>query len=121
MVRRSSKAPFKVPTLRNIAKTAPYMHSGRFGTLLEAVEFYNGGRGHAVPEGVEMQLHWHIWTPNLTDHELDLIVAFLQTLTDETFKPVIPTRVPSGLTPINHQPDALNNKYASANQSGESQ
>lgn len=115
------KGAFKVPTLRNIAKTAPYMHSGRFETLREAVEFYNGGRGHAVPEGVEMQLHWHIWTPNLTDHELDLIVAFLQTLTDETFKPVIPARVPSGLTPINHQPDALNNKYASANQSGESQ
>ena len=96
------KGGFKVPTLRNIASTAPYMHSGRYGTLREAVEFYNGGRGHAVPEGVEMNLHWHIWDPQLADHEIDLIVAFLHTLTDETFTPKVPERVPSGLTPINH-------------------
>ena len=41
---------FKVPTLRNIARTAPYMHSGAFGTLREPVEFYNKGRGNAVPK-----------------------------------------------------------------------
>lgn len=93
---------FKVPTLRNIAKTAPYMHSGRFATLRDAVAFYNGGRGHAVPDNVELQLHWHIWDPQLAEHELDLLVAFLGTLTDERFKPVVPERVPSGLTPINH-------------------
>lgn len=98
------KGGFKVPTLRNIAKTAPYMHSGRFKTLRDSVEFYTKGRGHAVPEGVEMQLHWHIWEPNLAAHELDLLVAFLNTLTDETFKPAIPERVPSGLTPITHKP-----------------
>jgi cytochrome c peroxidase len=63
------------------------MHSGRFTTLREAVAFYNGGRGHAVPEGEEMQLHWHIWDPGLRGAELDLIVAFLRTLTDETFVP----------------------------------
>ena len=97
------KGGFKVPSLRNIDKTAPYMHSGRFETLRESVEFYTRGRGHAVPEGVEMQLHWHIWEPNLTDHELDLLVIFLKTLTDETFKPHIPERVPSGLTPVTHK------------------
>lgn len=96
------KGGFKVPSLRNIEKTAPYMHSGRFDNLRDTVEFYTKGRGHAVPEGVEMQLHWHIWEPNLADHELDLLVTFLKTLTDESFKPVIPTRVPSGLTPITH-------------------
>ncbi len=95
------KGGFKVPTLRNIASSAPYMHSGRYDTLREAVEFYNGGRGHAVPEGVEMNLHWHIWDPQLADHEIDLIVAFLHTLTDETFTPKVPERVPSGLTPVN--------------------
>ena len=78
------------------------MHSGRFATLRETVEFYNGGRGHAVPEGVEMQLHWHIWDPKLGEHELDLLVDFLKTLSDETFKPVIPARVPSGLDPVIH-------------------
>lgn len=94
------KGGFKVPTLRNIAQTAPYMHSGRFKTLRETVAFYTGGRGHAVPEGVQMEIHWHIWDPDLTDYELDRLVDFLQTLTDETFAPPIPEAVPSGLTPI---------------------
>ena len=94
------KGGFKVPTLRNIAKTAPYMHSGRFRTLREAVEFYTGGRGHAVPPGVPMYLHWHIWDPHLSPEELDLLVVFLQTLTDESLSPRVPTRVPSGLAPF---------------------
>jgi cytochrome c peroxidase len=98
------KGGFKVPTLRNIEKTAPYMHSGRFETLRETVDFYSKGRGHAVPEGVEMHLHWHIWEPNLTDYEMDRVVDFLRTLTDESFTPRTPDRVPSGLTPIDHQP-----------------
>lgn len=97
------KAAFKVPSLRNVALTAPYMHSGRFESLREAVAFYNGGRGHAVPEDVDLQLHWHIWDPGLADHELDALVAFLRALTDESFKPAIPERVPSDLTPMNHQ------------------
>lgn len=101
------KGGFKVPTLRNIDLTAPYMHSGVFENLRDATEFYTKGRGHAVPEGVDMQLHWHIWEPDLTDHELDLIVTFMKTLTDETFKPVTPEAVPSGLTPINHSPDKM--------------
>jgi cytochrome c peroxidase len=99
------KGGFKVPTLRNIEKTAPYMHSGRFESLRESVEFYTKGRGHAVPAGVEMQLHWHIWEPNLTEDELDRIVDFLLTLTDETFMPVTPNSVPSGLTPLNNPKD----------------
>ncbi len=101
------KGGFKVPTLRNIDLTAPYMHSGVFDNLRDATEFYTKGRGHAVPEGVEMQLHWHIWEPDLTDHELDLIVSFMKTLTDENFKPTTPTAVPSGLTPINHSPQSV--------------
>lgn len=88
---------FKVPTLRNIALTAPYMHSGRFATLREATEFYNGGRGHAVPEGENLRLHWHISEPNLTDDELDRLVDFMGALTDESFMPTIPKQVPSGL------------------------
>jgi cytochrome c peroxidase len=103
---RKLKGGFKVPTLRNIEKTAPYMHSGRFETMREAVEFYSKGRGHAVPEGVELHLHWHIWEPDLTDHEMDRVVDFLGTLTDESFIPEIPLRVPSGLTPVNHEEKA---------------
>lgn len=97
------KGGFKVPTLRNIDKTAPYMHSGVFDNLRDTAEFYNKGRGHAIPEGVEMQLHWHIWEPDLSDYELDRLVDFMKTLTDESFKPQVPKRVPSGLTPIDHK------------------
>lgn len=100
---------FKVPSLRNVAKTAPYMHSGTFGTLRDAAEFYTLGRGHAVPEQERdrMTVHWHIWEPQLSDDELDRLVDFLDTLTDESFKPRIPGAVPSGLMPIGTLPGAL--------------
>ncbi len=86
---------FKVPSLRNIEKTAPYMHSGRFATLNETVEFYTLGRGHAVPKGEKLYLHWHIWEPDLTPKELARLVDFLKTLTDESFMPEIPEVNPS--------------------------
>ena len=86
---------FKVPSLRNIAKTAPYMHSGRFKTLDEAVRFYTKGRGHAVPEGERLYIHWHIWEPQLEDEEIDLLVDFLHSLTDESLTPDIPEHIPS--------------------------
>ena len=100
---------FKIPSLRNIAKTAPYMHSGTFGNLRDAAEFYTLGRGHALPEEEKdrMVVHWHIWEPNLTDDELDRLVDFLATLTDEAFKPAVPEQVPSGLPPIGMMPDVL--------------
>ncbi len=94
---KSMRGGFKVPSLRNIEKTSPYMHGGQFSNLRETVEFYNNGRGHALPKGEEdLILHWHIWEPDLTDYELDRLVDFLKTLTDEQFKPTIPTVLPSG-------------------------
>ena len=92
------KGGFKVPTLRNIARTAPYSHSGAFDDLRGVVEFYNKGRGNAVPEDMYLYLHWHISDPKLTETEVDRIVDFLGALTDETFLPQIPARVPSGLS-----------------------
>jgi cytochrome c peroxidase len=94
------KGGFKVPTLRNIARTAPYSHDGAFTNLRDAVDFYNKGRGNAVPKGMQLYLHWHISDPHLTDAEVDRIVDFLGALTDETFLPQKPARVPSGLAPI---------------------
>jgi cytochrome c peroxidase len=94
------KAGFKVPTLRNIVRTAPYMHSGLFDDLRSVAEFYNGGRGHAVPEGLDLHLHWHISSPNLTDYELDRLVDFMGALTDESLVPQVPERLPSGLAPV---------------------
>jgi len=91
------KGGFKVPTLRNITRTAPYSHDGAFSNLRAAVDFYNKGRGNAVPQGMHLYLHWHISDPNLTEAEVDRIVDFLGALTDETFLPQEPARVPSGL------------------------
>ena len=91
----SRRGGFKVPSLRNIERTAPYMHSGKFESLRETVAFYTKGRGHAVPKGEKLYLHWHIWEPDLSDDELDLLVDFLKTLTDESFKPIVPERLPS--------------------------
>lgn len=95
----SQRGGFKVPSLRNVALTAPYMHAGNFDSLRDAAAFYTGGRGHAVPEGEELRLHWHIWNPELTDDELDRLVDFLHTLTDQGFLPEIPKHLPSGLPP----------------------
>ena len=95
----SQRAGFRVPSLRNVVLTKPYMHAGNFDTLRETVAFYTGGRGHAVPEGEDLKLHWHIWDPQLTDQELDRVVDFLGALTDQSFMPEIPVTLPSGLAP----------------------
>lgn len=92
---KSLRGGFKVPTLRNITKTAPYSHSGVFKNIKEAIRFYTLGRGHAVPENEKLTLHWHIWEPQLTEEEIDRLVDFLQTLTDESFLPKIPKIPPS--------------------------
>ncbi len=95
---------FKIPTLRNVALTAPYFNAGQFATLQDVVEFYNGGRGHAVPSGTKEMIHWHISMPKgtLSEREVEELVAFMGTLTDETMMPGIPRALPSGLAPVQH-------------------
>lgn len=90
------RGAFKVPSLRNADRTAPYTHSGKFATLREMVEFYTKGRGHEVPNGEKLHIHWHIWEPNLTAYEMDRLVDFIKTLTDESFMPRTPDVLPSG-------------------------
>jgi parallel beta-helix repeat protein len=87
---------FKVPTLRNVARTAPYMHNGRFKTLEEVLSFYAKGGGKG--EGLELpNLDDKIRVFSLSTEEQQDLVAFLRALTDETRRPEIPERVPSGL------------------------
>ena len=76
------------------------MHSGRFATLRETEAFYNKRTGQAVPQGEDLRLHWHISEPNLSEYELDRLVDFLETLTDETFKPRVPEKLLSGAAPV---------------------
>lgn len=87
---------FKIPTLRNVALTAPYMHTGEFKTLEEVLDFYSKGGGRGRGLNVPLQDD-KIRKFNLTDQEKRDMVAFLLTLTDQSAKPSIPKRVPSGL------------------------
>lgn len=76
---------FKVPSLRNIAKTAPYMHNGVFTDLKEVVDFYNTRDTDdkwATPEVAENVNTDELGDLELADEEVDAIVAFMQTLTD---------------------------------------
>ncbi len=80
----SENGKFKVPTLRNVAMTAPYFHNGVFKTLDEVMDFYNdrnsGRFGKAeVPENVNEE---ELGNLKLTKSEMNDIIAFLKTLTD---------------------------------------
>ncbi len=93
------RGAFKVPTLRNIALTAPYFQAGQLKRLEDVVAFYDDTFGHAVPPGERLHVHWHVSLkgPTFSTAERAALVAFLYTLTDETMMPRIPDRVPSGL------------------------
>lgn len=76
---------FKVPFLRNITLTAPYMHDGRFATLEEVIEHYNSGiKPHPnLDEALrDPQNPAYPKRLNLSDDEKDALIAFLRTLTD---------------------------------------
>lgn len=66
---------FKTPDLRNVALTGPYMHDGRFKTLMEVVEYYNAG-GYYSPNKSEL-----IKPLRLSEGEKGALVAFLDSLT----------------------------------------
>ena len=72
-------ALFKVPSLRNIELTAPYMHDGSMISLDEVVAHYDSG-GKNNPQKSDL-----IRPLNLTDSEKTDLVQFLKTLTDEAF------------------------------------
>lgn len=92
---------FKVPTLRNIAITAPYMHNGYFKDLKSVVQFYNTRDVKPVcsdkftkvekaqsyncwpePEVAANVNHTELGDLNLTDEEVDALVSFMEALTD---------------------------------------
>jgi len=82
----SSMGGFKTPTLRNIAVTAPYMHDGSLATLREVVDHYNNG-GVTDPDGqVNAFLSGGIRPLNLTEQEIEDLVAFMETLTSPQFE-----------------------------------
>jgi cytochrome c peroxidase len=105
-----SEGTFKIPTLRNIELTAPYMHDGRFKTLEEVIEHYNSGvKANPFVDWVLKVEHPSVFVKrqvmpfdlvnmgnsgaqinkpvklNLTPADKKALVAFLRTLTDMQF------------------------------------
>ena len=95
------KRAFKVPTLRNVALTAPYMHNGRFKTLEEVLDFYSHGGGPGMGLSIS-NVDDKIRPYPLSAQEKDDMVAFLCSLTDESKIPQFPDKVPSGLPVVPH-------------------
>lgn len=79
------KARFKVPSLRNIEHTAPYMHDGRFATLEEVIDHYNSGVKNSKTVDQLMQYNLQPSGLKLTSDEKADLIAFLKTLSDPNF------------------------------------
>lgn len=82
VVGESQNGKFKIPTLRNIALTAPYSHNGMFPTLMEMLQFINDRSSFGDPE-VAATLSNAVGSLGLSQAELEQIEAFLLTLTDD--------------------------------------
>lgn len=77
---------FKVPGLRNVAVTAPYMHNGMFKTLTEVIDYYNEPQKFVKGS---INIDTTMLAPlNLTEQDKSDLLEFLKTLTDEQFKGV---------------------------------
>ena len=85
---------FKTPSLREITRTAPYMHNGAFETLEDVIDFYNAGGGKIPNKD-------RLLTPlGLTDTEMDDLVAFLESLAGDEIKikaPELPKKADGSL------------------------
>lgn len=90
--RTEDKYKFKVPSLRNVGVTNPYMHDGRYHTLEEVLDHYSRNIAHFYHSGSEAVETLDPLLANpanpgipMTQDEKKAIIAFLHTLTDEIF------------------------------------
>jgi cytochrome c peroxidase len=82
--RVSDNGNFRIPSLRNVALTAPYMHDGRFKTLEEVLNFYSTGVKKCANIDSKMEFA-HQGGAHLSMTEQQSIIAFLKTMTDSSF------------------------------------
>ena len=71
---------FQTPGLRNVARTAPYMHAGQFATLREVLQFYSTLEG-AVSAGHHGESS--LQPRHFTEQEIDDLLAFLESLDEK--------------------------------------
>jgi cytochrome c peroxidase len=76
---------FKVPSLRNVEHSAPYMHDGRFATLEEVIDHYDHGVKNSSTIEFILQYNLQPGGLQMTAQDKADLVAFLKTLTDPTF------------------------------------
>lgn len=79
----SENGTFKVPTLRNVTLTAPYMHDGRFQTLEEVVDFYSTGIQNHPNLHADLKANGQPKKMNFSESQKADLIAFLHTLTDD--------------------------------------
>ena len=81
---------FKVPGLRNVAVTGPYMHNGQFKTLEEVIAYYANPYAFVkAPINMDSSL---LKPSRLTQQEQKDLLAFLNALTDKAFVPILPQK-----------------------------
>lgn len=97
----SQKGKYKVPTLRNVAVTAPYMHNGVFSDLRTVVEFYDKYNNKDRNINPETKKVWdepevkdtislkELKAKELNDRKIEALVAFMKLLTDEKYEYLI--------------------------------
>ncbi|RYF54547.1 MAG: cytochrome-c peroxidase, partial [Cytophagaceae bacterium] len=80
----ADRLKFKVPSLRNVEKTFPYMHDGRFANLDQVLNHYTTGVKDSPFLDPALKVNGQLGIA-LTDSEKKQVIAFLRTLTDDTF------------------------------------
>jgi cytochrome c peroxidase len=83
--KESDQGKFSVPSLRNVALTAPYMHDGRFDTLEQVIDHYTSGVKRSATLDPNLAKHPDGGVP-LSEPDKRALVAFLKSLTDEKFQ-----------------------------------
>lgn len=81
----SQVGAFKTPTLRNVERTAPYMHDGSRETLRDVVDHYNNGGKAKESERANAYLSGGIRPLDLSEQQVDDLVAFMEALTSPQF------------------------------------
>lgn len=78
----ADRGKFAVPSLRNVARSAPYMHDGRFATLEEVIDHYDHGVKPSPNLDPNLAKHLHYGGLNLDPEDKQALIAFLRTLSE---------------------------------------
>ena len=81
---KAQEGKFKIPTLRNVERSAPYGHNGYFPTLKDVVNFKNARDSMGLTPDVAENVTNAIGNLGMTEDQVDAVVQFLLTLTDQT-------------------------------------